>query len=273
MVCGLPRSGTTLIGALLNQSPAIEVLNEIPYLSEFPGFRDLIRQYCRWCDATRESAHEAWRGMSADVVEERVEGLLRAFSRALKPFAAPGSPRWDAGEKPDAPVFCLKRPGLELWADAYEELFTERKPRYVYCLRDPVEIYGSMLSVPWGAAQTPEDFVASLGRSIARIEELARAGSPNRTFIVNVERASRNPEERQVMVQALFKFIGVEPCDRVARFVSEWPPTNRSQQYYEDRRFVEDTVREERVRRLRRLLAGDRALTSAVIRLLESGPG
>jgi hypothetical protein len=271
VVCGLGRSGTTLVGALLNRSPLVEVCNEIPHLSLFPAFGELVRQYRGWAGAMQQNPYEAWRGLGPEVVERRAEDLFVAFARALKPEVPPGSARWDAAPKPEARVLCLKRPELELDADPYETLFGEGRPGYVYCIRDPVGIFASTLAVPWGAGQDPAAFALKLGRSVAAIARLAEAPPPGRVLVVNVDAAFRDTGVRESLVRRLLAFVGVPPCEAVERFVREWPPVNRSRQHYGDREFESADARDARVRELRELIERDGPLAAAVRRLLQAG--
>ncbi len=142
ILCGMPRSGTSLIGALLNSSPDIEVFNEISHLSRFSAFGELIHRYREWCSTMMSHKSELWREIMPATVEDGIEQLFRTFCRTLRPIIPPSkeNERWDAGTKVSPQVSCIKSPHAEIDPSLYEEIFQNRKPKYIIDVKLSTEV-------------------------------------------------------------------------------------------------------------------------------------
>ncbi len=271
VICGVPRSGTSFVGRLLNRSPDLAVFVETPGLSTFPSLMELVGQYRGWCARIASDPVQSWRAITPDLVEERVREILLAFCRAVRPAVDPGdSSRWDAPEKSPSSTICLKAPGAESDAPLYDSLFPTRKPKYVYCMREPGAVYGSLLSMAWGAGMRPEDFLAQLRRSVDRAEALL-SERPPRAFVFAIDRVGPALAAREGFVERLFQFIDVPVVPEALRFAADWPHTNRARDVYGDQEFLPREEREARIETVARLLADDPELQARIARLLEAG--
>jgi len=262
----MPRSGTSLTGALLNQSDDIAVYNEVD-ISLFPALKDLMRQYRKWGEDMMASPHERWRGMTVGQIEQGAYGIFEAFCTALKPVVPDGQQRWDVLPKSRARTYCLKSPRAELESETYDSLFPTSKPKYIYCLRDPVKLYASLLSMPWGHTTMPEDFCARLRHSIDQILHLLDE-RPARAFVFNIDKASRSESVRHQLGQALFEFIGLPISEPVDRFLGEWPATNRAKDKFGNQEFLSAEDRAARSAQLLAMISADAKLSEAIPRLL-----
>ena len=263
VIGGMPRSGTTLTGALLNSSPDIEVYNEIAPLDRFPGLSDLADQVRSWSQEVIDNPHEAWRGLSEPLVHDRVLRLFREFCRATGPHIPEGSDRWDAPTGKDARVMAVKQPNSELQIPELDRILGPKGPRLVYCMRDPVGIYESFLSVPWGAAVTPAEFVERLRTSVGAAAEVG----DDRVIVFDIDRAT---DDRESAVRRLFDRLGVEVTDPVRRFASVWRPHNRSAGRFDDDVLVVGADREVRLAEFRELFAAESELRRTWDRLRAS---
>lgn len=273
IVCGLGRSGTSLIRSLLGSSRFIEICNELPHVSEFPAFYDVLQQYRKWGDRMMANPHEAWRGVTPAYIEEGVSYLFRCFCRSFRPAIEP-EPRHAAGLVDGRPrLLCVKRPEAEIQAEAYEVIFQHRKPRYIYCIRNPVSVYESWLSIAWGATLQPEDFLQRLRLSVGKIIEVDGMEPSGRVFVINVQAISSDPALIRTRVKDLFCFIGVQPDAEVDRFCREWPPVNRSCQVYGSQEFLPAEERDRRLSIFQELLEREGKLKAQIEQLLKCGAG
>ena len=247
VIGGMPRSGTTLTGALLNSSPDIEVYNEIAPLDRFPGLADLADQVRSWSQGVIDSPHEAWRGLSEPLVHDRVLRLFREFCRATGPHIPEGSDRWDAPSGKDARLMAIKQPNSELQVPELDRILGPKGPRLVYCMRDPAGIYESFLSVPWGASVSAAESVGE-----------------DRVIVFDIDRAT---EDRESAVGRLFDRLGVPVTEPVRRFASVWRPHNRSAGRFDEDVLVVGEEREERLSEFRERFAADIELRQAWDRL------
>jgi hypothetical protein len=253
VIGGMPRSGTTLTGALLASSPDVEVYNEIAPLDRFPALVDLTDQVRSWSEAVIENPHEAWRQLSEPLVHDRVLRLFREFCRATGPHIPEGSDRWDAPVAKDARLMAVKQPNSELQVPELDRILGPKGPRLVYCMRDPGGIYESFLSVPWGASVTPAEFVERLRTSVAAASALGE----ERVVVFDVDRAT---EDREATIERFFGRLDVPVTDPVRRFASVWRPVNRSAGRFDEDALVVGEEREERLAAFRDLFAADSEL-------------
>ena len=244
IVGGVPRSGTSLTRDLLNTHPKVVILDEFPF-SRVPSTFSLMREL----RDLAELPHESWRGLDSRELADRLAWWLAStwasVSRPslLRRFQARGVRR-----------FGMKTPSAELFFDELQAHLRQNKPQLVFCIRDPLSVYESLLGLAWGAHYTPDKaaelFLASRNAALA-----IRKKEPDCLFVVNVDLASRSFRDRLLLAERLFRFLGLRPAARTAAFCLRWPPVNRR----DPRKDPEILPDEERHRRLEALesLLGD----------------
>lgn len=224
LVGGMPRSGTALTGALLNNAPEVEVINEIPDLHRFPAFVELAGQIRSWSVEVQSDPDEAWRGITDEITADRVLNLFRLFCRTVGPVVPAG--RWHLPSNAPKDVMALKQPNSEQVLEDLEDLLDPRHPRLVYCVRDPSRIYASLLSVPWGASISPEEYVDRLDASTRAADALVER-APDRVFVFDIDRTTELVERYRI-VSDLFAWLGVPVSVDVEQFIREWNPVHNS---------------------------------------------
>ena len=126
------------------------------------------------------------------------------------------------------PRFGFKQPNAELYFERFEAALGSIAPWYLYCWREPVDIYDSYLSMPWGNTK-PRPFKIELESSFdAALHILEKEFE--RTVLVPVHRLSSDQEYRTRFIWEIFDRIGLEASVRTEQFLSEWPPINTRDQ-------------------------------------------
>lgn len=210
IVCGMARSGTSLLGQLLKTSPHVVVFPELSVASTTAQF-DLLVQVRNTITA------QPWRPFTAADIEARVVELLRRI--------------WGAGRDPDLhdddgqARFALKQPHAEEFAERYRAVLGEARPQWVYSLRDPVAIYDSTLrQAAWGDIE-PDAFMEQFLRSATVATALKGAGD---LLGFHVGRAAADDAYRSMRTDQLFAFLDLAPTSWTKGFVRGWPPVNTS---------------------------------------------
>lgn len=211
LVCGMARSGTSLIGQLLKTSPDIVVFPELSPASTDAQF-DLLSQVRSTIRA------QPWRPFADEDIEARVVELLRRI--------------WGAGRDPDLHDdtgqrrFALKQPHAEDFASQYERVLGDARPQWVYTLRDPVAIYDSTLrQAAWGDIE-PDRFLDTFLRSTATARTLEAAGD---LLVFDVSRGTHDGAYRMERTEELFAFLELAPTAAMHGFVKTWPGVNTSE--------------------------------------------
>jgi hypothetical protein len=162
-VVGMPRSGTTLLSALLASHPRISIAPETHYLSLWVRRApDLVRGFDEFWDAFTSSEQFDSLGVDAGTVRRDLEcagGLDHAlvFATLLRAHAAArGKVRW--GEK--TPTHYLHLDELLRWYPGARVLFV---------VRDPRAVVASRLRMPW-KRRSAADVAAQWRDSIRRLE-------------------------------------------------------------------------------------------------------
>ena len=256
VVCGVPRSGTSVVGALCNTSPSVEILNEIPSLSRFPALAELLEEYDRWVERTQ--INEGWKRLSPDLHAHRREGIVLNLARATAPHV-PGElrhSRWDRRDHPRATTPCFKCPGAEHDMPLFEELFPVTRPTYLYCFREPRAVYESILSVPWGSEYSPEGYLDLLRRSFTVVlaQDSQRPGS---VVLLDARRLSSDRRLRTKLFSELFRRLGLRRNWASRRFLATWPPVNRRAMHFGDTEFLDPAEKSSRLERFDALFPDD----------------
>ena len=208
-IVGMPRSGTTLVRAMLSSHPRITISPETHYLTVCmrrfghldvgcpEGFETFWRQFVQ----TDRFSHL---DIDPDTTKTRILGYgpvthRTIFTGLMEEFAGRiGKPRW--GEK---------TPGHYLHIDTLLEWFPEA--RIVYVLRDPRAVVSSMQAVPWGGRDT--DQFARQWLQCLRI--MAKWETDERVDVVAYEQLVDDPEQQ---LRRMCRFLNEEyspaMCDR-----------------------------------------------------------
>ncbi len=146
-IVGFPRSGTTLMRALLSGHPTIAIAPETHFLNKFAKGVDgldlkTVENFRPFWSRFSASDRFVDLGIDADATSERILAsgdfhLRNVFALTLQEFAsAAGKPRW--GEKTPA-------------HDRYIGTLLEWFPgaRVIYMVRDPRGACASLLQAPW----------------------------------------------------------------------------------------------------------------------------
>ncbi len=216
VVCGMPRSGTSLTRDLLNTGRGVLILDEVPS-ARFGHLFDLVRQLA----AAGGSRYEQWRGLDQFAHARLLHLMATTWALASRPQVLQRFLR-----RPPRRVG-MKTPLAELDWQKYEELLGPLAPVWVYCWRSPLAVYESLLSLEWGAHYTPERFVQTLAQSLAAATSLAERARA-RLVPFDVSLASQRPQ-RGPQVRALFRALGCSLSLRTLVFLHRWPPVNRRQ--------------------------------------------
>ena len=136
IIVGRQRAGTRFLTSLLNSFDEVTIQGEVPthVVERVVHFiQDIDSYYVK--AATRGNRHrgyyENWRRKKEDLL----------FS--IWAFASQ-SPAVEIG--PKSRYFGYKRPNNEMYFEFYEEAFTFRRPIYVYCIRNFVDNFLSVVS-------------------------------------------------------------------------------------------------------------------------------
>jgi len=235
IVCGVPRSGTSLTRDLLNSHPKVIILDEFPF-SQLPSTFSLMKELRTLVGGF----HESWRGLGPQEIEERLAWWLGSTWAAVSRdvlfhrFLARGVSR-----------FGMKTPSAELFFDQLQAHLGQNRPQLIFCIRDPLAVYVSLLGVPWGAHYLPEKalelFLASRNAALSIQEK-----DPGCLFVLNIDRANRSFRERLLLAKKLFRFLGLRLAAKSVFFCLRWPPVNRR----DPRKDADTLSHEERGRRL-----------------------
>jgi Sulfotransferase family len=190
VVCGPARSGTTVLQAMLNAHPAVQIAREVP-LDRLPALRSLLKEI-------GDYHRDEW-------TEERRAEVVRAL------WFAASRP---APIKPDARRWGMKTPWSELDADLWSSLVS---PLYVYTLRRGDRVFQSHIRLGWGGG-SPARLIERYKASIRAYERLHAAGLAH---MVQVDR-SEGPRERRQSGEAVFSFIGEDPGEDLLQLIAGW---------------------------------------------------
>lgn len=221
MICGMPRSGTTLIGQVMKTgdrdsdgsvSDTKEHVRIYPELD--PG--KVAEQFALLGSLGKLLTSTTWRNFTEELISERKLELLRAIWRSGRPDR--GAP--DEGHE----RFGLKQPNGELFYRRYRKALGEYSPIYIYCVRTPDDVYRSNLNTmgKWGDIG-PSGFRRKYKKSLSAVAKM----EPSDVAVVDIDRLTADEATRRKAIQALFTFCDVEYTDRTERFVTDWPAVNR----------------------------------------------
>lgn len=206
IVCGMPRTGTSLVGQLLKTTGLVVYPELSP--ESLPSLFPLVGEL------RSVLAADTRRGFDPALIDDRILEFVAAL------WAAGRAPRDAAGAERGVG---LKQPGAERFGPEFRRALGPYAPRYVYTLRDPVAAYDSTLRTMgrWGDIG-PGDYADRWDRSLADAAALADAGD-----LVPFAAASSRVG-REDGVAAVLRFLDLIPTRRTEIFVGRWPDVNTS---------------------------------------------
>lgn len=186
IVCGMGRSGTRMCANILTNSRLVELQGE---LGGPAGTRLLA-----WLEAARTQRGEG-------AFEANYEQARQAFR-----IGAAGKP----AERSDAVWFGHKTPRHERHFRRYEVIFDDPDNRatYVYCIRNPFDVWRSYQAMPWNKFSTVDEFLKAWLRSVSTYEMIA-ATAPGRILVFNLDEMVRAPEWTEYLQPSLFDPLGL----------------------------------------------------------------
>ena len=188
IVCGMGRSGTRMCANILSNSRDVEMQGEIGGPA---GSRMMA-----WLEANYPQRSEA--------DPYRIYRLARATFRE----GSAGRPQ----DRPRALWFGYKSPRHERYFHRYERLFEDpaRRPRYVYCLRNPFHVWRSYRAMPWNKFKDVRAFLQAWNRSVGTWETMRRQ-APDRVSLFNLDSMIRSPDRLEWLTPVLLEPLNLSP--------------------------------------------------------------
>lgn len=212
IICGMGRSGTTLIKSLVLTAPGVIIYPEPQHECLAATFQllEAVRKLYR-------GRGSGWRKIDDARAERNVSFILRHVLCGIEGNIAAAPRR--IGFR-----YGFKQPNAEGYFQRWETLLGSIAPIYLYCYRDPIDVYDSYLSMPWGNV-TPESFQERLEGSLSAVLEMLET-VPGRTFLLPVHQISADRSFRTAAIGWLFRVLGLPMEERTEAFVREWPAVN-----------------------------------------------
>lgn len=188
IVCGMGRSGTRMCANILNNSEDVELQGEIGG----PAGTRLLA----WLEALHS--------------QRREEDPEAAYARARAAFRIGASGA--SVDRPDARWFGHKTPRHERHFRRYETLFSdpENRPVYVYCIRNPFDVWRSYQAMPWNKFETVTAFLPAWIRSVHLYEGM-RGAAESRVHLFNLDRMLAAPDWMTYLGPELFEPLDISP--------------------------------------------------------------
>lgn len=190
---GSPRSGTTLLSALLAAHPAIAGTTSESHLFDW-GVGDLFDNFEGLGDRRPFLSHWIERGELTDLVRDLVDGVLERMRAATKPEAAFALEKTPAART--RPEVALRRK-LECFPDGW----------FVHIVRDGDAVTRSLMRGPWNPDRTPEACERWWREGVAAIRGVL--GAQDRYREIRYEDLAARPADT---VAEVLGWLGLE-CD------------------------------------------------------------
>ena len=202
IVCGMGRSGTRMCANILNNSDLVELQGEIGGPA---GTKMVI-----WLEAARRQRHN-----------ESSDGVY-ALARAAFQLGSAGR----ALDRPDARWFGHKTPRHERHFGRYENIFSDpdNLATYVYCLRNPFDVWRSYRAMPWNKFANAAGFVRAWTKSV-RNYELMKSRAGERVLTFHLDDFIASPDRLDYLRPVLLDPLGIS-SDTFSRPVDELKNSN-----------------------------------------------
>ena len=174
IIVGRQRAGTRFLTNLLNSFDEVTIQGEVPthVMEKVVHFvRDIDSYYAKAADRSSRHIryHKIWRRKKEDLLFSFWEFTSQA--RAVKSTAK-------------TRYFGYKRPNNEKYFEFYEEAFAFRLPIYIYCIRNFVDNFLSVVS-RW-PERTIEEIAGEYLDSVAQYHRMKEV-APDRVFLFNLD--------------------------------------------------------------------------------------
>ena len=174
IIVGRQRAGTRFLTNLLNSFDEVTIQGEVPthVMEKVVHFiQDIDSYYVKVADrdARRRRYYETWRRKKEDLLFSIWE-----FTNQSPVVKSSAKTRY----------FGYKRPNNEMYFDFYEEAFLFRPPMYVYCIRNFVDNFLSVIS-RWPNRRI-QDVAGDYMDSVAQYQKMKEAAS-DRVLLFNLD--------------------------------------------------------------------------------------
>lgn len=175
IVFGRQRAGTRFVADVLNTFREVTIQGELP--------NPVMRALEKFVDDTERS----YLSLAKDGSDRRAReyrNWVRKKPALIYAMWANASQSRRVVPDRKCRYFGYKRPNNEFYFDFYERHFSERKPRYVYCVRNFVDNYLSIVS-RWpdrSIEQVAEDYLSSLEQY-----NKIKLAAPDRVMLFNLD--------------------------------------------------------------------------------------
>ena len=174
IIVGRQRAGTRFLTNLLNSFDEVTIQGEVPphVMEKVVHFiRDIDSYYAKGANRSvrHRRYHNAWRRKKEDLLFSIWE-----FASQSRSVSSSDKTRY----------FGYKRPNNEKYFEFYEEVFAFRPPVYVYCIRNFIDNYLSVIS------RWPERGIKDIAReyleSVKQYHKMAKT-APKRVLLFNLD--------------------------------------------------------------------------------------
>ena len=174
IIVGRQRAGTRFLTNVLNSFDEVTIQGEVPthVMEKVVNFiQDIDSYYIKSADrgARRRRYYETWRRKKEDLVFSIWE--FASQSPAVKSSAK-------------TRYFGYKRPNNEMYFEFYEKTFAFRPPVYVYCIRNFIDNFLSVVS-RWPERRI-EEVAGEYMDSVAQYHRMKEV-APDRVFLFNLD--------------------------------------------------------------------------------------
>lgn len=175
IVVGRQRAGTRFLTNLLNSFDEVVLQGELPngvMESVVRFIREIEAYYAKAADqrgSQHKQYYKRWRSKKESLLFSIWENASQA--RAKK-------------ATPESKYFGYKRPNNERYFDFYEEAFAFRPPTYVYCIRNFVDNFLSVVS-RWPERRI-EDVAGDYMASVTQYHKM-KGAAPDRVLLFNLD--------------------------------------------------------------------------------------
>lgn len=215
IIVGRQRAGTRFLTNLLNSFDEVTIQGEVPpqVMEKVVHFiRDIDSYYANTADrgARRRRYYETWRRKKEDLLFSIWE-----FTNQSPVVKSSAKTRY----------FGYKRPNNEMYFDFYEEAFVFRPPMYVYCIRNFVDNFLSVVS-RW-PERNIKDIAGEYLDSVTQYHKMKKA-APDRVLLFNLDNHVRMGIDH--VESNVIRPLGLKLSDEHRRKIKRMKGRNRTEE-------------------------------------------